>query len=389
MEKTIEALPQTPLRGRRPLRTPLVQCSVVFVLIFVLSLAAGCVYADDLFEVTLKVRGANQEEALWAAVDEAIRRSLGAAFAERSQLEGDMLEERLIQFSRGTATHYQILDSSSDGSGVILTVLVTVDSVKLRENARTLKEGAGSAGIGQRTVPHLDAGQKALSAFMKNLKYENFLEIKLENTQADVRRGFLNLTVFLSFNRKRYATEFSEPLTKALDGIFAVPALRKEIEGEYEGPGDRFAMSFYLLGENFSSRTWVLPRNFYEALRRGARFWDAGKGRMQTHKRIWLHFSLLDSGGKEIERLPVPLLASNVLFFSVERKESANPWFFMTIAESGLKNSPSLVAAPCFGSVNGQGYEFYEHVTHSFAFRLPENLLRRVGNVKVALELGR
>jgi hypothetical protein len=369
-----------------------VQCFFVFVLIFALSLAAGRVYADGLFEVTLKVRGANQEEALWAAVDEAIRRSLGAVFAERSQLEGDMLEERLIQFSRGAATHYQILDSSSDGfdgSGVILTVLVTVDSVKLRENVRTLKEGAGSAGIGQRTVPHLDAGQKALSAFIKNLKYENFLEVKLENTQADVRKGLLHVTVFLSFNRKRCAAEFSEPLTKILDGIFAVSALRKEIEEEYESPEDRFAVSFYLLGENFSSRAWVLPRNFYEALRRDARFWDAGKGRVQTHKRIWLHFSLLNSEGKEIERLPVPLLASNVLFFSVERKESANPWFFMTIAESGLKNSLSLAAAPRFGSVNGQGYEFYEHFTHSFAFRLPENLLRRVGNVKVALELER
>lgn len=360
-------------------------------LVPLLSLAAGRAFADDLFEVTLKVRGASQEEALLAAVDEAIRRSLGAAFAERSQLDGDMLEERLIQYSRGSATHYRILDSSSDGFGVSLTVLVTVDSVKLRENARALKEGAGSAGIGQRTVPHLDAGQKALSAFMKNLRYENFLEAKLENTQVDARKGLLSMTILLNFNRKRYFAEFSEPLTRVLDKVFVAPALWREIEGEYEHPEDRFAMSFYLLGENFSSRAWVFPRNLYETLRREARFWDAGKGRVRTHKRIWLHFSLLDSKEKEIERLPVPLLASNVLFFSTERGESANPWFFMAVEATGLKNKkdPSLIAAPCFGSVSGQGYEFYEHFTQSFAFRLPEDLLKRVSDVKIALELER
>ena len=157
-------------------------------------------------------------------------------------------------------------------------------------------------------------------------------------------------------------------MTAVLDKIFASSALREEIEKEYEKPADRLAASFHVLGENLSFRGWTLPRNFYEALKREARFWDAGKGKIQTHKRIWLHFSLLNADGKEIERVPVHLRASNVLFFSEGRKDSANPWFFMGIEETGtekagtkktgIKSDPALIAAPRFGTISGGEYVF-------------------------------
>ncbi|MDR2176337.1 MAG: hypothetical protein LBO82_10445 [Synergistaceae bacterium] len=361
-----------------------------------LLFAAGSVSAgDELFEVTVKARGADEEEALASAIDEAIRRSLGVLFAERSQLGGEILEEKLIQFSRGMAAHYKILESSADDSGVLLTVLVTVDSVKIKENVRAIKEGAGKAGVERWQSPNLEAGQKALSAFLRNLRYEKFLSVELEGKRIDVRKGLLTVTIALTLDRKEYTANFTEPLEKTLDKIFALPALRKEIEGEFQSPGDRFAASFHVLGENFSSRAWVLPRNFYDVLKREARFWDAGRGRIRTHKRIWLHFSLFDAGGKEVGRLPVHLRASNVLFFSEERKDSANPWFFAKLEdleemeETAAKSCPTLFAAPRFGTIAGEDYVFFERYTQPFAFRLPEALLTRIADVKVALELER
>jgi hypothetical protein len=101
---------------------------ISFLFAFVTFQAA---YANDLFEVTVMARGASREEALASAIDDAIRRSLGSIFAERTEVVGNLLEERLIQFSRGTATSYTILESSSDESGVVLTVTVTVDSSTL------------------------------------------------------------------------------------------------------------------------------------------------------------------------------------------------------------------------------------------------------------------
>jgi hypothetical protein len=360
----------------------LVLCSLLWA---VEPLTAG----NDLFEVTVKARGANEEEALASAIDDAIRRSLGALFAERSQLEGEMLEEKLIQFSRGTATHYTILESSSDDSGVTLTVSVTVDSVKLKENARTIEEGTGSASVQRRQTPHLEAGQKALSAFFKNLRYESFLGVALEEKKLDPRKGFLTVTVALSFDRASYASNFAEPLMKTLDKIFAPLALQGEIQEEFAEPMDRFASTFHVLGENFSSREWMLPRNFYDVLKREARFWDATRGKIQTHKRIWLHFYLLDAKGKEIGRLPVHLKVSNVLLFSEERKDSPNPWFFMKLEETGIKVHSTLVAAPRFGAIAGGEYVFFERFTQPFEFHLPEDLLTRIGDVKVALELER
>ncbi|MDR2137402.1 MAG: hypothetical protein LBO68_03850 [Synergistaceae bacterium] len=356
-----------------------------------LLFAAGPVFAgDDLFEVTVKARGADEEEALTSAIDEAIRRSLGALFAERSQLGGEILEEKLIQFSRGTATHYKILESSTDDSGVLLTVSVTVDSVKIKENVRAIKEGTGETGVERWQSPNLETGQKALSAFLRNLRYENFLSVALEEKKIDVRKGLLTVTITLTLDRKEYVSKFTEPFEKTLDKIFALPALRKEIEGEFESPIDRFAASFHVLGENFSSRAWTLPRNFYDVVKREARFWDAGRGKIRTHKRIWLHFSLFDGKGKEVGRLPVHLRASNVLFFSEERKDSANPWFFAKLEEIGApKNYPTLIAAPRFGTIAGGDYVFFERYTQPFAFRLPEELLTRIADVKVAFELER
>jgi len=367
--------------------------TLLLAVFYVLSICNPIIYssafANGLFEVTVVARGATQAEALASAIDDAIRRSLGAIFAERTQVVDNMLEERLIQFSRGTATNHTILDSTSDESGVVLTVRVTIDSSRLSENARTFVEGTAAGGIGQRRTPLLERGQEILADFIAALRYEDFMEVSLENQWLDISRGQLNVTVTLRFNRERYTSEFLAPLTEILTEIFASPALRQEIEGEFGYLNDRFAASFHILGENLSSSAWTLPRNFYETLRRGARFWYARNGRVQTHRRIWLHFSLLNSAGVEFERLPVHLGATNVLFFSENHSEPNTPWFFTGIETMGLNNVYTLIAAPRFGAMSGRGYEFHESFSQSFAFSLPDSQLGLVNNIRISLELER
>lgn len=359
----------------------------VFLTVFFCGRVLGA--QEGLFEVTVRARGATLEEALNGAIDEAIRKSLGSVFAERSQADGDMLEEKLIQYSRGTAANHKILETTQGEDGVTLTVLVTVDPQKIKENVRVLKEGNGSSGVAQWESPLLQAGQKALTQFFKNFRYERFLEVRLNEKQIDTRKGALSVAVSLRFDQERYFQEFALPLTKAMGEIFASPGLARELEGEYDAPLDRMASTLSLLGPNLTSGTWVLPRVFHDTLLREARFWDAGKGKINTHKRIWLHFSLLDAQGREIERLPIHLGATNVVFFSETRKDSASPWIFSGTVEGEQKSNATLWAAPRFGVSTGTGYAFYDSYIQLFLFQLDGKLLARVHDVKVSLELER
>ena len=270
-----------------------------------------------------------------------------------------------------------------------MTVLVTINPRKLEENIRTLKEGAASGAIEYRQSGWLEKGQQELGKFFQQVRYENFLEIALNDKKIDLRKGLLNVTVTLEFDRERYRSDFEKPLAWLLDEILASSPLERELEIEFDDVADRQAATFALLGNNLSVRMWLLPRNLYDIIKRYSRFWDVGEGRIHTHKRLWLHFSLKNADGEEIERLPVQLTASNVLLFSDNRKETFNPWFFMEIRDPGRKKFPILVAAPAFGTLTGKGYVFFENFVQIFAFQLPETTLQRVDDVGITLELER
>jgi hypothetical protein len=344
---------------------------------------------DDLIEVTARGRGANEEEAVVSALDEAIRYTLGAIFAERSELGEDVLEEKLIQFSRGAATNYKVIESTSDELGVTAIVLVTVDSRKIKENARTLKEGTGAGGVERRQTPLMDEGQRLLSKSLAGKRYENYLSVRLTEKRVDARKGTLDLSVVLGFDQERYFREFARPLAGTLDGIFASSALRGEIDGEFESPEDRYYVAFEVLDENYSSKIWMLPQNFFDTMKRTAGFWVASKGRIATHKRLWLHFSLLGANGEELERIPIPLNVSNVIFFSENREESPNPWFFMDLVADKTEESPVVIAAPYYGVTSNNKYSFFKEYEQQLSLKLPEKFLERMADVKVALELER
>jgi hypothetical protein len=349
----------------------------------------------DIFK-TVVGRGVTEEDALSNAKAEALRQGVKSLLFARSELEDDTLKEKLIEFSRGTVadSDCEVLESSKDESGIILTVRIKVRVTELEENARVLIAGRNREGSGVTlwTTPLLDAGEKALIGFGRELKYENFLNAAVERQEADLRKGLLTVTVSYVFDEERYFSDFALPLTEILSRTLAEPALWDEVQKEYESPDDRFAAVFYLLEKNLSFRGWMLPRRLYDTLRRAARLEKAKGGRVQTNERLWLHFSLLDRDRKEIERLPVSLHLTNMLFFSEGRGESANPWLSMNIAEFAKrvtrKDIPALTAAPRFGSL-GKSYSFYERDADTFVFKLSEDLLGRVAGVEVSLELDR
>jgi hypothetical protein len=345
--------------------------------------------ADGLIEVTVRGRGANEKEALNAAIDEAIRNTLGAIFAERSELGGDMLEEKLIQFSRGTATNYRIAEKTEDESGVILTVVVTVDSRKIKENSSSLKSGAGGEGLKQRRSPLLEEGQKALSEAFGEIRGEDYINAAITEKISDPRKGLLDITVSITFDRERFYKEFAAPVGAVLDGIFKDEALGAEIAGEFEDADERYAASFELLGPNLSSRAWTIPLNFWDAMKRASGFWVASRGRIATAKRLWLHFSLRGADGAEIERIPVHLPVSNVIFFSDVKKPPANPWFYLGLAEDNPSEYPAVTAAPRFGVLAKDTYAFYGEAEQPYQFELPTELLARTADVEIYLELER
>ena len=372
------------LRGARGL------ILLFMVIAFLMCAASVWAAGDGLFEVTVRGRGENEEEALNAAIDEAIRNTLGSIFAERSELGGEMLEEKLIQFSRGTATNYRIAEKTVDESGVILTVVVTVDSRKIRENSGEMKAGSSGGGALEKwQSPLLEEGQKTLFAAFGKIRGEDYINAAITEKRSDPRKGLLNLTVSLTFDRERFYKEFAAPIGAVLDGIFKDRALGVEIAGEFEDTDERYAASFELLGPNLSAREWTMPLNFWDSMKRASGFWVASKGRIATAKRLWLHFSLRDAGGAEIERIPVHLPVSNVIFFSDVRKTSTNPWFYLGVAEAGPSEYAVVTAAPHFGVLAKDKYAFYDDAEQQYRLELSPELLARTADVEIYLELER
>ena len=119
--------------------------------LLLLALLGVAAAAEGLFETVVRASGRTQEAALANAIDEAIRKNLGALLSGSEELTGDRLKERLVQFSRGTATRYEVLETAQGGDGVVLTVKVTVDPQAVRAAARTLREGGATGGVERRS----------------------------------------------------------------------------------------------------------------------------------------------------------------------------------------------------------------------------------------------
>ena len=132
-----------------------------------------------------------------------------------------------------------------------------------------------------------------------------------------------------------------------------------------------------------------MPLNFWDSMKRASGFWVASKGRIATAKRLWLHFSLRDAGGAEIERIPVHLPVSNVIFFSDVRKTSTNPWFYLGVAEAGPSEYAVVTAAPHFGVLAKDKYAFYDDAEQQYRLELSPELLARTADVEIYLELER
>ena len=361
----------------------------IFSCALTLALAWSAAAAEGLFETVVRASGATKEAAVANALDEAIRKNLGTLLSGAEELAGDRLKERLVQFSRGTATRYEVLESGQDENGVVLIVKVTVDPQAVREAARTIRKGGTSGGLARRSTPLLDAGQDGLHTFFQSLDLARFLDVRIEDRTLDVRKGLLTAGVALSLNEARFERDFSEPLARLMDRVANSAGLASELAEAYKTPSERSAAVFYLLGPNLSFRAWTLPAAFLDAARRGARLNDFGRATLRTHRRAWLHFSLRDASGSELERLPVPLNLSNVLLFSDQRSETGNPWFFAGIEERKDRNQLSLIAAPLFGAASGRGYAFFREHRQPFEFRLPQSQLTRVSDITVSLELER
>lgn len=359
-----------------------------FLACLLLLALTGVAAAEGLFETVVRASGETKEAALANALDEAIRKNLGALLSGSEELSGDRLRERLVQFSRGTATRYEILESVQDENGFLLTVKVTVNPQAVRTAARTIREGGGG-GVELRKTPLLDKGQDALHAFFHSLNFADFLTVRLEERRLDLRKGVLNATVLLSLNPERFQKDFAGPLARILDTLSTPAELTGELAEEYKLPADRQAATFYLLGPNFSFRAWTLPAAFLDAARRGARLGEFGRGLLRTHRRAWLHFSLKDTEGVELERLPVPLNLSNVLLFSSRRQETGNPWFFSGIEKREERYALSIIGAPFFGAVSGRNYVFFGDYRQPFELHLPQALLARISDAAVSLELER
>ena len=140
-----------------------------------------------------------------------------------------------------------------------------------------------------------------------------------------------------------------------------------------------------MFGESRTFRGWAIPASFFEAMKNGLSLSDFDdRILLQTQKRLWINLELLDSGGRELslQRIPVSLPVTNILFFSMQNKSTP------LSLTGNITPKNSLICAPFLGIID-KSKSYYRSVfsdktdplEQRFIFHLPRETLLRINSV--------
>lgn len=363
---------------------------LLFAAFFILLLPCLALADGGYIEVRASGRGNSRTEALANAIDEALRANVGTLFMSREEIADDVMRDKVIQFSRGLVKDTRIVSEKTENGEILITALIQIDADKLKEEARNFRRASsGDVVIKQRTS--LEHGAKVIGSFFREADLLSFIDTEIEDRKIDPAKGEFSLLVRIMFSRDKYFGHFVPALSSILDGSLLSSDIFPELYGG--DPKENHRAVIYVLGENMTFRGWTIPGAFFEAVKDALSLEDFdGRTVLRTQKRIWLNIALIDSSGRELslQRIPVPLPVTNILFFSLLPSNNPNPYFL------GIKTQWQIpiVCAPFFGisSKNGAYYEQLfsgrnEPLEQHFVFHLPGEILSRVKSLELWLNL--
>ena len=350
---------------------------------FVLSILCYASHADELITVQASGRGSNRTEAMSSAIDDALRKNMGTLIMSREELKDDVIIDKVVQFSRGSIKDVQIVSEKTENGEVLLTVSFQLDKNVLRETVRNFREGGvGTTEVKTRTS--LERGAKVIEAFFGEIELLDFIDAKVEDRKIDHEKGEFSVSVKILFNREKYFKHFAEPLSVILDDIILNPKLEKELSDE--DISEKYSAVIYIFGKDRTFKGWTMPGKFFRAMVNSLGLDNfGGKKLLRTQKRIWVNLSFIDSGGRELslQRIPVPVPVTNILFFSAQGSIIPSFWNAM-----GYGAANAIICAPFFGTTGNGGMNYSSFFTDErdpwekrFIFHLPRETLLRINSV--------
>lgn len=355
----------------------------LFVIFFILLMLCYAAYAEDLITVQASGRGSNRTEAMSSAIDDALRKNMGVLIMSREELKDDVMNDKIVQFSRGSVRDVQIISEKTENGEVLLSVNFQLDKNALRENVRTFREGGGGT-LEVKTRTSLERGTSVIGSFFGEIELLDFIDAKVEDRKIDHDKGEFSVSVRILFNREKYFKHFAEPLSAILDDIILNSELDKELSDE--DISEKYSAVIYIFGKDRTFKGWTMPGKFFRAMIDSLRLDSfGGKNLLKTQKRIWVNLAFIDSGGRELslQRIPVPIPITNILFFSAQGSVIPSFWNAM-----GYGAANAIICAPFFGTTDNAGMNYSSFFTDErdpwekrFIFHLPRETMLRINSI--------
>jgi len=147
-----------------------------------------------------------------------------------------------------------------------------------------------------------------------------------------------------------------------------------------------------MLGTNEASRAFTLPVMMADRIAGALGFSGKSEPKGAAFRGAWLHISLLNANGEELERIPVNLPLTNVVAFLMKR--NAEPTVERAAKQIAAaekrgtfsRSEDEVILAPAFGITNNSGNpEFMTDVIQKIAFELPGSLFSGTTTISARL----
>ena len=232
--------------------------AMLFALFISLSAFSASASAADNIEtdgkytvVTVETQGENRLAAIEGGLVEALRLASGSFIDSKSELNNDELTERIISYSRGSISKYEVImadDTKADAGIYNVKLKVWVESDLLRDGVKFAANNTSKVAFKKEDLqPEKDelkaaalenkdamaatnksnasSGVEALSAMLDRYNPEDFISIKVVGKVTPVKgkeaEDLCQVLVEVSFNDTIYNEAFIPDLKQVLDSIAA------------------------------------------------------------------------------------------------------------------------------------------------------------------------
>jgi len=181
--------------------------------------------------LTVKATGAgtSRSEAVERAWMEAVRLAVGVVISSKTEVTNDEISERIIAHSRGIIESYRVIDETSDGKRVNVTIEASVHRQTLVDATKTYGEAYV---VDASTSAARDAVAKAKTeAEMKKTGMELLKEVMDSYGPEMFLTARVNPEIFFDGKSKRHAVEIIEAFNENLFWNEFLPRMREALEG--------------------------------------------------------------------------------------------------------------------------------------------------------------